>query len=114
LLGVRFDFRNAIKHSALEIELHHDSQRLGKAGVHANWEIEGANGSVLDQPAKRRQRPAEPVVGIFLAVVTLFLWAENPLHFRIVIEERKEDGNAFDDRGSQLRLNSSPVSPCGR
>jgi len=87
LFGMRFDFRNAIKHGALKIELHHDSQRLGKSGVHADWEVESANSSVLDQPAKRRQWLAEPVVGIFLGVVTLLLGAEDSLYFRVVIEE---------------------------
>ena len=111
---MRFDFRNSIKHGALKIELHHDSQRLGKSGVHADWEIESANSPVFDQPAKRRQRLAKPVVGIFVGVVTFLLGAENSLHFRVVIEERKKDGYSLDDGGAELGLNASPVSPCGR
>jgi hypothetical protein len=42
---------------------------------------------MLDQPAKRRQGLPELVVGIFLGVVTLFLGAEDSLHFWVVIEE---------------------------
>src|SRR5271163_723055 len=92
-----FDFRYAIEYGALEIELHHDAQSLRESGVHADWEIESANSSMLDQPAKRRQGLSELAGGILLRVVTLLLRAENSFHFGTVIEERQEDGNTLDD-----------------
>src|SRR6266853_1409266 len=61
------------------------------------------------KPAKRRQRLSELVVGVLLGVVTLLLRAEDSLHFWVVIEERKEDGDTFDDGGAEFRLDSFPI-----
>src|SRR5580692_2068564 len=94
---MRFDFRDAIEHGALEIELHHHTQSLRESGVHADGEIQRTNGPMLDQPAKRRQGLSELAGGIFLRVVTLLLRAENSFHFGAVIEERQEDRNTLDD-----------------
>jgi len=94
---MRFDFRYAIEHGALEIELHHYAQSLRESGVHADWEIERTNSPMLDQPAERGQRLSELAGGILLGVVTLLLRAENSFHLGAVIEERKEDGNTLDD-----------------
>ena len=68
-----------------------------------------ADAAIFNQPAKRRQGLAELVVGILLGVVALLLRAEDSLHFRVVVEERKEDGNTLDDRGAELRLDPFPV-----
>src|SRR3984885_12690376 len=106
---MRFDFRNAIEHGALKIELHHDSQRLCKSSVHADGEIQGTDSSMLDKPAKRRQGLTKLIVGVLLGVVALLLRAEYFFHFRAVIEERKEDRNTLDNRRAQLRLDPSPV-----
>jgi hypothetical protein len=109
LLGVRLDFRNAIEYGALKIEFHHHAESFRESGVHANGEIQGTDSSMLDKPAKRRQGLAKLIVGILCGVVTLLLRAENPFHFRVVIEERKEDGNTLDDGAAELRLDPSPV-----
>src|ERR1700691_905712 len=94
---MRFDFRDAIEHGALEIELHHHAQSLRESCIHADREIERTNSSILDQPAKRRQGLSELAAGILLGVVTLLLRAENSFHFGAVIEKRDEDGNTLDD-----------------
>ena len=109
LLRVRLDFRNAVKDGALEIELHHDAQCLRESGVHADGEIQSTDASLLDKPGEGWQRLAEPIVRVLLRVVTLLLRAEDSLHFRVVIEERKEDGNTLDDGGTKLRLDPAPV-----
>src|ERR1700693_6349395 len=106
---MRFDVRNAIEHGALKIELHHDSQRLCKSGVHADGELQRTDSSMLEKPAKRRQGLTKLIVGVLLGVVALLLRAEYFFHFRAVIEERKEDRNTLDDRRAQLRLDPSPV-----
>ena len=109
LLGVRLDFRNAIEHGALKIELHHDAQSLRESGVHADGEIQGTDASLLDKPGERWQGLAEPVVGVLLGVVALLLRAEDSLHFGVVVEERKEDGNTLNDGGAELRLDPAPI-----
>ena len=42
-------------------------------------------------------------------VVTLLRRAEDSFHFWVVIEERKEDGNTFDDGSTELRLDAFPI-----
>jgi len=49
---VGLDFRNAVEHCTLEIELHHHAQSLCEAGVHADGKIERAN--------KRSPAPSRP------------------------------------------------------
>jgi len=83
---VSLDFRNAIEHGALEIELHHYAQILREASIHANWKIQSGDAAIFNQPAKRWQGLAELVVGILLGIVTFLLRAEDALHFGIVIE----------------------------
>ena len=49
------------------------------------------------------------VVGIFLGVIALLLWTEDPFHFGVVIEERKEYGHTLDNGGSELGLDPFPI-----
>src|SRR5437667_5280368 len=42
-------------------------------------------------------------------IVALAFGAEDPLHFRIVVKQRKEHGNALDYRGPELGLNAFPI-----
>src|SRR5258708_4240336 len=106
---MRFHFGDAVENGTLEIELHHHTHSLGEAGIHADGEIECAKNPPLNQPAKRRQGLAELVVGIFLGVVALLLRAEDPFHFGVVIEERKEYGHTLDNRGAELGLDPFPI-----
>src|ERR1700687_922107 len=109
LLGVCLDLRNTIKHGALKIELHQHAQSLRKAGVHANWEIQGTDSPMLNKPTKRRQGLAKLIVGILCGIVTLLLRTEDPLNLRVVIEEREEDGDTLDNGGAEFRLDSFPI-----
>ena len=68
-----------------------------------------ATAAIFNQPAKRRQGLAELVVGVLLGVVALLLRAEDSLHFRVVVEERKEDGDTLDDGGAEFRLDPFPI-----
>ncbi len=52
---------------------------------------------------------AKLVVGVLPGVVALLLRAEDLLHFRVVIEERKEDRDTLNDRGAKLRLDPLPI-----
>ena len=72
--------------------------------------IQSGDDPPLNEPTKRRQGLAELVVGIFLGVVALLLRAEDPFHFGVVIEERKEDGHTLDNRGAELGLDPFPIS----
>jgi len=40
---------------------------------------------------------AKLMVSVLLGVVAFLLRAEDSLHFRIVVEERKEDGDTLDN-----------------
>src|SRR6266478_1143032 len=86
-LGMSFDFGHAIDDGTFEVELHHDAEGLGEAGVEANWEIQRANLCSVYQPRERRKRL--PAVGpdVFLGVVDFLGRTETPLHLRVVVEE---------------------------
>ncbi len=105
----RFNLRDAIEYRAFEIEFHHYADGLGQSGVHTDGEIERTNRALLNEPGKRRQRLSVLAIGVELRVVTLTLRTENSLHFRVVVKERKENGNAFDDRGTKLGLDPFPI-----
>src|SRR5208283_1966922 len=87
----------------------HDAQSLRESGVHADGEIQGTDASLLYEPGERWQGLAESIVSVPLWVVTLLLRAEDSLHFGVVVEQRKEDGNALDDGGAELGLDPFPV-----
>ena len=53
-IGVGLNCRYPVQDSTLKIELHHDADGLGKAGVHRDREIQGAHGPSFYKPAKRR------------------------------------------------------------
>jgi len=55
-VGIGFDVRDAVQHGALKIELDHDADGLGEPGIHADWEIEGADGEGRAPVRPRCQR----------------------------------------------------------
>ena len=68
-----------------------------------------ANLAGFDEPAEGGKWPAKTVVGVGFGVVAFRWRAECPFHSRVVIEEGKENGDAFDDGGPQLGLDAPPV-----
>jgi hypothetical protein len=107
----RPQFAGCDSHRAFEIEFHHDADGLGQPGVHPHWEVQRTHGTLLQKPGEGRQWFSILPFAVEFGVVTLALWAENTLHFRIVVKERKKHGNTFDDRGSEFRLDAFPVFP---
>ena len=79
---------------------------LRETWVQTNREVQGTHLPLLYKPGERGEWLAIFVVGVLLRVVTLLGRTEDPLHFRIVVEQREENGNSFDNRGSQLRARS--------
>src|SRR6266581_5367245 len=104
LLWIGLDLGHTVQHRSLEVELHHYPNSLRQAGVHSDGEIERAHLAGFDQPGERRQRLAVFGIRVGLLVVALLRRAENPLHFWVVVEEREEHGNSFNNRGPELRL----------
>ena len=80
-----------------------------RACIHADREVEGTDRPFLDEPTERRKRLAELKFRVGLSVIAFLRGAEGPLYVGIVIEERKEYGDAFDDGSSQFWLDASPV-----
>ena len=63
----------------------------------------------FNQFRERRQRLAKLAVRIRHRVKALFGWTKDPLQRRVVIKQRQEKGNAFDNGGAQPLLNAHPV-----
>jgi len=81
--GARF------KHRPLEVELHHYPNSLRQTGF---MPMENSTPQTLpgfNQPGERRQWLAVFAIRVCLPFVALLRWAENPLHFRVVVEERE-------------------------
>jgi len=79
-----------VQHRPLEVELHHYPNSLRQTGVHADGKIQRADLAGFNQPGERRQWLAVFAIRVCLPFVALLRWAENPLHFRVVVEEREE------------------------
>ena len=92
---IRGNLRDAIEHGALKVELQHHTQAACQSGIERNWEIQAEHAPLLDQIFQRRQRL--PFAGFRWSCVRGSLGAEGPLHGRILVEERQENDNAFDD-----------------
>src|SRR6267154_2333672 len=110
LFRVGFDLRDAIQDSTLEIELHHYAQGLGKSRVHPDGKVQRTYGPSFDKPTERGQWHPVTEVDVGRGIVALRGWAEGPFDGRIVIEKRKEYGDALDDGSSQFGLNATPVA----
>src|SRR5205085_6684353 len=108
-LRVGLDLRNAIEHAALEIELHGHAESSRKPGIHAHGKIQRAYRPFLDEPAERGQRHSVAEVAVLDRVVALRGRAEGAFYGGVVVEEREEDGDGFDEGGAQDRLVSAPV-----
>src|SRR5260370_14891326 len=64
---------------------------------------------MLEKRWEGRERLPVAVANVLLRVVTLPFRTEDALHLRVVIEERKKDGDAFNDGGAQFGLDPLPV-----
>ena len=100
---------DAIEHGALKVLLQHRAQRPRQAGIHGDREIERDDLPLLDQVGERRQRHAVDAVRILRGIVHVLRRAERVLHPRVVVEQRQEHADAFDDGRAELRLDAHPV-----
>ena len=71
--------------------------------------VESADLSLLYQPGERRKWFAELRFRVRSLVVALLRRAEDFFHFRVVVEQGKKDGNAFDNGGAELGLDAFPI-----
>src|SRR5580692_1863224 len=99
-----FNLRDAVQHRTLEIKLHHHADGLGQSGVHTHGKVERTNRAVLQEPGERWQRFSKLPIGVKFGVVAFALRTKDPLHFGVVVKERKEHGDALDDRSAELGL----------
>jgi len=74
-----FHFGDAVEYGTLEIELHHHTQSLCEAGVHANGEIQSGDGRREAPVRPRRQARGLGVVVMEEAAIALF--SALPEHF---------------------------------
>ena len=95
--GIGFDLGDAVHDSPLEVELHHDADGLGQTWIERDREVEGADFAGFDQFVERRQRSSVLAVSVELGVVAFLRWTEGPFDHRVVVEQRQEYGDAFDN-----------------
>ena len=69
LVRIGFDFRDAVDHSPLEVELHHDADGLGQTRIQRHRKVESADLAGFDQFVERRQRSSVLAVDVELRVV---------------------------------------------
>src|SRR5487761_785128 len=65
--------------------------------------------SFIITPSARARPAFMPMVGIGHRVIALSGRAEGPLHVGVVVEERQEDRDAFDDGRAKFQLKALPV-----
>jgi hypothetical protein len=53
LVLVGFNCGDTVQGGPLKVELHHDAESLGEAGVHAKGEVEAADFAGFDEPGER-------------------------------------------------------------
>ena len=107
--GIRLDLGNASDHRPLKILFQHRPDRPCQARIGTDGEVQGAYLPLLNERTKRGQRCTVTTISISNRVVAFFGRAECPLHRRVVVEQREEDRDAFDDAGSPVWLDPSPV-----
>ena len=103
------DCGDPIQHGALKVVLQHRTDRPRKSRVHRDREVERDDFPLLDQVCERRQGCAVAPVGVLLGIVGLLRWAERVFHLWVVVEQREEHADAFDDGGPKLRLDTHPI-----
>jgi hypothetical protein len=109
LIRMRFDHRDAIENGALKIELHHDAEGSGKARVHGNREVQGADLAAFNEPGEGRKRRPVAVIGVGQGVVAFRRWAECAFDAGVVVEQGKKNRDSLDNGCSELWLDASPV-----
>src|SRR6202030_4302824 len=100
LLWVASVFRAPVHTARSESKFILDARAFGNSGVHANGKVGATDFTVFDEPGKRWERLAIHIINVLRRVVTLLLRAEDFLHARIRVEQREENRNALDNRGS--------------
>ena len=71
--------------------------------------IQGTHLPALDESTEGGQWHPEAAVGVRDWVIAGLGWTEHPLHRGIVVEEREEHGDAFDNGRPKTRLDPPPV-----
>ena len=82
---------------------------LARPGLRLTGKVESHYLALLDEFGEGRQ--GRPVAAVLIGhgIVGRFGRAEDPLDLRVVVKQRKEHRDAFDDRGPQLGFDPGPV-----
>jgi hypothetical protein len=96
---------NAVQHCPLEILFHQGSDGSGESRIHRYREVQRTH----LQLRKRRYGDADAAIAIEFRIVAFFGRSECSLYGRVVVKERKENGDAFDDGCAELGFDAAPV-----
>ena len=94
------DLRDALQDGALEIELQHHAERRAPApGFMATGKVQARTWPDLEQVLERRQRPR--LAGFGGVGVRASRRTERAVDGRVLVEQRQEHDDAFDDGRAQ-------------
>ena len=106
------DLRNARENGPLEVEFQHHTGRAGKAGIRPDREVQRHDLSRFQQILHRRQRRAVLLSRPGRPGVRGLWGTECPAHSGVVVEQRQEHDDAFDNgragRGSRRPITVMP------